>query len=219
MRDARASGIPTLGAGAVWPILLDDILVDPFDIPAHWPRAYALDPGWNRTAALWGAHDKRSDCLYCYTEHYRGAVEPSIHATAIKARGDWIPGVIDPASRGRDQMSGLQIIQVYLDLGLRLTPANNRKVGPDGGLQAVYERLSTGRLKVFRTLMNWQAEYQNYHRDENGKLVEEDDHLMAATRYLVMSGLQVARVQPPQVLEFLDRPGLVGGPADNVAGY
>ncbi len=54
-----------------------------------------------RTAAVWGAWDRDDDVLYVYSEHYRGQAEPVIHAESIRSRGQWIPGVIDPASRGR----------------------------------------------------------------------------------------------------------------------
>lgn len=183
LRDAREHGIPSLGAGAIYPIPLSEVLVEPFAIPAYWPRLYTLDVGWNRTAALWGAWDRRVDALYLYTEHYRGQAEPSIHASAIKARGAWIPGLIDPAARGRAQKDGEQLIVTYRELGLNLLPAQNAR---EAGIYAVWERLSTGRLKVFNTLMNWQAEYRLYRRDENGKVVKECDHLMDAMRYLVM---------------------------------
>jgi hypothetical protein len=150
--------------------------------------------GWNRTAAVWGAIDRSVDVAYLYTEHYRGKAEPSVHASAIKARGEWIPGVIDPASRGRGQRDGLQLMSDYEQLGLDLTPALNPR---ETGIYTVWERLSTGRLKVFRTLMNWQAEYRLYRRDDDGRMVKEFDHLMDATRYWVVSGIGVAKVRPP----------------------
>ena len=175
LRDARSKGSPSLGAGAIYPVPLSDILVDPFQIPAFWSRCYALDQGWNRTACLWAALDRSIDCWYLYTEHYRGKAEPSIHATAIKARGEWIPGLIDPSARGRSQGDGEQLIVTYGELGLKLEAANN---AVEAGLYDVWERLSTGRLKVFHTLQNWQAEYRLYRRDEKGNVVKEFDHLM-----------------------------------------
>lgn len=193
LRDARSKGLPSLGAGAIYPVPESDIICDPFKIPAYWPRAYALDVGWNKTAALWGAHDRETDTLYIYSEHYRGQAEASVHAAAIKARGDWIPGVIDPASRGRNQHDGQQLIVSYRDLGLKLNPAEN---SVESGLDKVFMRLSTGRLKVFKNCGNTLAEYRIYRRDENGKIVKAHDHAMDALRYLIVSGISVAKVQP-----------------------
>lgn len=196
LRDARSKGTPSLGAGAIYPVPESEILVDPFPIPAFWPRCYGFDVGWKRTAALWLAHDKGTDTVYIYTEHYRGQAEPSIHVAAIKARGDWVPGAIDPAARGRNPKDGDALLRVYTEAGLRLTPALNEV---EAGLYAVWERLSTQRLKVFRTCQNFMAEYRGYHRDEDGKIVKEDDHLMDALRYAIMTGLGIAIVQPFQV--------------------
>ena len=192
-RDARSKGIPQLGAGAIYPIPESDILVDDFSIPDHWPRAYGMDVGWNRTAAIWAAWNRDTDTVYLFNEHYRGQAEPSIHTQAIQARGDWIPGVIDPASRGRNQKDGQQLIQQYKDLGLNLEFAFN---GVESGLYEVWQRLSTGRLKVFRSLSNWLMEYRLYRRDEKGQVVKANDHIMDATRYLIMSGLERAITKP-----------------------
>lgn len=192
-RDARTKGIPSLGAGVIYPVPEDDYLEDPIEIPDHWPRAYALDVGWNRTAALWGAFDRDAETWHLYSEHYRGQAEPSVHAAAIRSRGQWIEGVIDPASRGRGQADGQQLLQMYRDLGLELTEADN---GVEAGIYSVYERLSAGKIKVARTLQNFLSEIRLYRRDEKGRIVKVNDHLCDALRYLVMSGLQVAKTKP-----------------------
>ncbi|MCE2574828.1 hypothetical protein [Komagataeibacter sp. FNDCR2] len=192
-RDARSKGVPQLGSGAIYPVPESDIVCAPFDIPTFWPRAYALDVGWNRTAAIWGAHDRDSDTLYLYSEHYRGQAEPAVHAEAIKARGAWMNGTIDPASRGRGQKDGQQIFQNYIDLGLTLVPAKN---GVEAGIMEVLDRMSSGRLKVFSTQQSWLAEYRIYRRDDHGKIVKKNDHLMDATRYLVVMLPSIEMVMP-----------------------
>ena len=42
-RDARSKGVPSLGAGAIYPVPEADIVGPDFAIPAHWPRAYGLE--------------------------------------------------------------------------------------------------------------------------------------------------------------------------------
>jgi phage terminase large subunit-like protein len=194
-REARSKGVPSLGSGAIYPVAEEDVITDPFQIPAYWPRVYGMDVGWKRTAAVWGALDRETDTVYLYSEHYRGQAEPSVHVSGIKARGLWIPGVIDPASAGKGQRDGKRLIDDYEALGLDLTPAEN---AVESGIHAVYERLSTGRLKVFSTLKSWLAEYRLYRRDEKGRIVKENDHLMDATRYLMMSGLDIAKTDAPK---------------------
>jgi phage terminase large subunit-like protein len=89
-RDARSKGVPQLGAGAIYQVPEDDIVVPDFAIPDHWPRAYGLDVGWRKTAAIWGARDNETGVLYLYSERYAGLQQPSLHAEAINAgSGFW----------------------------------------------------------------------------------------------------------------------------------
>ncbi len=181
-RDARSKGIPQLGAGAIYPVPESEIVVKDFQLPPHYVRGYGLDVGWNKTAAIFGALDRDSGILYLYSEHYKGEAEPVIHAQGIQARGKWIPGRIDPAARGRGQRDGEQLLQDYKNLGLKVAPAIN---AVESGLYKVWERLSTGKLKVFKSMENWLAEFRIYRRDEKGHIVKNFDHAMDATRYLI----------------------------------
>ena len=192
-RAARTQGIPGLGSGAIFPIEQSEYVVEPFLIPPYWPRAFGMDVGWNRTAAVWGTIDPEYGALVVYTEHYQGQQEPASHAAAIKARGDWIPGVIDPAANGRQQGDGQQLLAQYIDLGLDLQPAEH---AVEAGIFAIQDRLFSSRLKIFSTCRNLLHEMQFYHRDDNGKVVKKLDHAIDALRYLVLSGINRATTQP-----------------------
>jgi len=192
-RDARSKGIPVLGSGAIYPVPESDIVVTDFELPPHWPRAYGMDVGWQRTAVVWGALNRDTDVLHLYAEHYRGEAEPVIHAEAIKARGKWIRGSIDPSSRGRGQIDGRRLIGMYRDLGLDLTEADN---SVETGIYELLTRMTSGRLKVFKSCQNWLGEFRLYRRDEKGRVVKERDHLMDSTRYLC-SRLQDVLGTPP----------------------
>lgn len=180
-RDARSKGIPQLGAGAIYPVSEDDFLVDPFPVPDHWPGGYGMDVGWNSTAAVYGRFDRENDVLYLTHGYKSGHSEPAVHVAGIKAPGPWMPGFIDPASRGRNQKDGSQLFNDYRLLGLNLSLADN---GVESGIYSVWNRLSTGRMKVFRSMTGWLGEFRLYRRDEKGKVVKENDHYMDATRYL-----------------------------------
>lgn len=192
-RDARTRGVPQLGSGAIYPVPESEFVIDPVIFPVYWPRAYAMDVGWNRTAALWGCYDPESDIIYFYSEHYRSQAEPAVHAASIRARGDWMNGVIDPAARGRAQADGQQLFALYVDLGLKISLADN---AVEAGIYDVWTRLSSGRIKVFKTLTNFLAEYRMYRRNEKGQVVKENDHLMDCGRYFVRTGVGVATVSP-----------------------
>ena len=193
MREARTKGVPSMGAGAIYPVPESVVVCDPFDIPEYWPKAYGLDVGWNRTAAVHGAWDRHSDTVYLYAEHYMGQAAPAIHADAIKQRGDWIWGAIDPASAGSSQQDGKTLRGEYQRLGLNLVDADNTV---EAGIHSCYQRMVSGRMKVFTTMRNWLAEFRIYRRNEHGKIVKENDHLMDATRYLIMTGLKMGKTAP-----------------------
>lgn len=197
-RDARSKGIPSLGAGQIYPISEEDILVDPFTIPAFWPRCYGFDPGWNATAAVWGARDRENDIVYLYSEYKRGQSEPQVHASNLLLRGKWIQAVGDPASRASNQRDGEKLIDLYRALGISLNLADN---AVEAGIFDVWLRMTSGTLKVFRGMPLWLAEFRIYRRDEKGKVVKEFDHLMDATRYLVRSGRIYEKIMPVEELE------------------
>lgn len=192
-RDARTRGVPALGSGAIYPVPESDIVIPDFAMPAHWPRAYGMDVGWNRTAAIWGAFDRETQTGYLYSQHYRGEAEPVVHAEAIKSRGVWIPGAIDPASRGRGQNDGDRLLEMYCGLGLDLSLADN---AVESGIYDVWTILSAGKLKVLASCADWLTEYRLYRRDDKGRIVKKNDHLMDCTRYLIKTGRELAKCKP-----------------------
>jgi hypothetical protein len=167
--------------------------VDDFDLPAHYTRGYGMDVGWNCTAVVWLAHDQETGVRYVYALHKRGEAEPSVHADAVRSRGIWIPGRIDPASRGRSQRDGTVLIDDYVDQGLFLDVAPN---AVEAGLLEVWRLLSTGQLKVFKSCAAWLEEFRLYRRDRKGRVVKQNDHLMDATRYAVVSGVEWMTAEP-----------------------
>lgn len=193
LRDAVAKGIPTFGEGNVYPLSRTDIECDPFPIPAHYKRWYGMDVGWNCTAAVFFAQDPDSKQIWI-TDVYKGErSEPLIHANALKIKAqDWMMGAIDPGARQRSQHDGAQLMQVYRTHGLNVIPANN---SIETGVGAVWELLSTGRLKVFKSCTAFFAEFMTYIY-EHGKIKKTNDHIMDAMRYGVFTMEKVARTPP-----------------------
>lgn len=200
LRQAVVNGTPSLGTGAVYPIPLDDVVLKPHEvgeIPAYYRRVYAVDVGWNRTAACFLAHNPDDDVVYVFSEYYGTKQEPEIHAARInRIANNWIPGVIDPSANQRSKVSGQQLIRIYNKLGLKLRPADN---AVDAGISEVWSRLASGRLKFYPNTPNLQNEYLLYKFDEHGDIVKEHDHLMDCLRYAVMA-LHLARPLSPQTI-------------------
>jgi hypothetical protein len=185
MRGARVEGLPSKGAGAIYPVDRKVYVVKPFEIPRHWPRGYGMDIGWKCTTAQFFAYDENAAVYYCYAEHYLGLEKPMIHAESIKARGTWIPGWIDPASRGRSQDDGERILEQYHAHGLKLNVAAN---DVESGIIKIWQLLTFGGFKVFETCAYALSEIEHYRRDENGKIIKKNDHAMDAWRYFFNSG-------------------------------
>jgi phage terminase large subunit-like protein len=197
LRDARSKGIPSLGSGAIYPILESEITVDDFEIPPFWPRAYGFDVGWNCTAAVWGAVNPETQVCYLYSCYSQGQNQPVVHVAGIKSRGSWIPGCSDPGARAGSQRDGEKLLDEYRDLGLNLVIADN---SVEAGIFDVWILLSTGKLKIFKSLAPWLEEFRIYHRDELGRVVKVNDHLMDATRYWVRTGRRIAQLPPTNVI-------------------
>jgi phage terminase large subunit-like protein len=194
LRKSRVFGIPSGGDAMVYPVDEEFIICKPFPIPDHFRRVAGFDHGWHNTAAVWVAYDKDEDMAYIYGEYKRGEVTIEVHATALKARGAWIPFLGDSSARDSD---GTQIVNKYKTLGVRMRLPDK---AVDAGIQEVLERLDSGRLKIFSTCPKWIEEYRRYRykADTNGipQVVKQNDHLMDATRYAIYAGLKVAEHNP-----------------------
>ena len=86
-REARSKGVPQLGSGAIYQVPESDIVVADFAIPDYWPKAFGLDVGWNKTAAVFAARDNDSGVIYLTSEHYAGAARTDF--TCPGNQGSW----------------------------------------------------------------------------------------------------------------------------------
>lgn len=202
-RIARQTGRPSLGSGAIYPVSEESYLIDPVPIPEHWEAAYALDPGWNVTAALLAYRDPDIDRYYLTAEYYGKENQPIVHAHAIKAMLPWrtLVGCIDPAGDNvGSQKDGSKLKQEYEDLGLELQNAEN---AVHAGLRRCLILIQGGQLKVFSTLVYFLREIRLYRRDQKGKIVKENDHLMDTMRYI----LNTPGAFQPRPIPRVRRPG------------
>jgi predicted phage terminase large subunit-like protein len=198
--DGMTQALNQQFGGIVYSVPQAEITVEPFQIPDHWPRAYAMDVDWRATAVIWGAWDKQNDVVYLYSEYLRRDAEPVVHAEAIRSRGDWIRGVIDAASRGRSRSDGWRMIEMYRKFGLHLDTA---ATAMESGIYAVWQRMSCGRLKVFTSLANYLEARRLYRRDATGRLLNPNDYLVNCCQSLIVSGLSRMRTAPvPEPTEY-----------------
>lgn len=188
-REARAKGIPTLGSGRIFPISEEEITVEAFQIPAHWPYICGIDFGWDHpTAAAKLAWDRDNDCLYVVNAYKRKEATPLIHAGALKPWGKF-PWSWPHDGLQHDKGSGEQLAEQYRGHGLNLlherATFEDGSNGVEAGIAEMLDRMQTGRWKVFKHLEAWLEEFRLYHR-KDGKIVKEYDDVICASRYSMM---------------------------------
>lgn len=204
-REARIRGIPSMGSGRVFAIAESGIVIDPMEIPAHWPQINGVDFGWDHPfAAINLAWDRDADCVYLCKEYAAREQTPVIHAAAIKPWGDWVPCSWPHDGLQHDKGSGQALKEQYAAQGLAMLPERatfaDGGFGVEAGVMEMLDRMKTGRWKVFRTLTGWLAEFRLYHRVDGLIVKLKDDHL-SASRYGMMM-LRSATTKPratPQV--------------------
>ena len=181
--QARRDGTPTIGEGGIYTphMSWDQIIVEPFKIPDHWPRLVGMDIGFsNPTAIVWGAWDQDADIRYIYAEWAKAQAMPSDISFILKARGDWMNVMIDPASDNARAGDGERVFRMFRNLGLNVCKADNAVWA---GINEITQRLVSERIKVFSTCDKLKKEYERY-RQKDGKVVKVNDHLLDAVRYL-----------------------------------
>ncbi len=197
-REARAKGVPTLGSGRIFPVEEEAILVQPFKIPAHWPRINGLDFGYDHPAAgVQIAWDRDADCIYVTKAHRAREQTPVLFAPTVKAWGAWVPCAWPHDGLQHDKGSGKVLAVLHANEGLKMLkthathapqtgqPEGTGGNGVEAGLMEMLDRMQTGRFKVFAGLDDWMQEFRLYHR-KDGQVVKERDDLMSATRYGIM---------------------------------
>lgn len=190
-RDARTKGIPMLGSGRVYPVVEDDLAEDPIPLPDHWPRIVGMDFGYDHpTTAVWMAWDRDADVIHIYDVYRKSQETPAVHASAIRARGSWIPVAWPRDGLQHDKGSGKPLARIYeLDHDLNMLPDSAEFEGGGHGVEAgvamILDRMHTGRLKVRRDLSEWFEEFRMYHR-KDGRIQKQRDDCMDAMRYAIM---------------------------------
>jgi len=215
-RKARTQGIPQLGSGRVFPFERSQIACESFHIPDHWPQGCGIDFGWDHpSAGVRLAWDRDSDCLYVIAAHRAKAQTPMMFAAATLPWGAWLPWAWPhdgKQSGGKfDQQEQLQLAAIYKKHGLAMMFQNAQfedgSNGVEAGITEMYERMETGRWKVFAHLADWFEEFELYHR-KDGLIVKLNDDLISASRYaMMMRRLFTVQKKPKKVRDEEYGPG------------
>lgn len=196
-REARSKGIPMLGEGRVFPVPEDTITCDAFAIPDHFAQIIGIDFGSDHPAACVKiAYDRDNDTIYVVDAHKQRNMDALQHSQHIKSMGgnrdDAVPVSWPHDGVNRDKGNSIPLYKNYIEHGVTMLGKTARYNNDTGGNQPtepvimeIYERMTTGRFRVFRHLTQWFEEFRNYHR-KDGLLVRKKDDILSATFYAVM---------------------------------
>ena len=189
-RDARVNGVPMVGEGLIFPVQDEDITVDAFPIPEHWPRIKGCDFGWDHPAANASlAFDLDSGTTYIYDVFRKSNMTVEEHASTINKIDPWIPMAWPHDGLQHDKNSGQQLYRLYADEGVNMlrekATHEDGSNGVEAGNIAILGLMKAGKWKVFSHLSDYFEEKRMYHR-KDGKIVKERDDILSAVRYAWM---------------------------------
>ncbi|EPH3216701.1 terminase large subunit domain-containing protein [Pseudomonas aeruginosa] len=190
-RDMRTRGEPLLGTGLIFDFGDDEIKCAPFPCPDHFWVINGMDFGWDHPQAhvqLW--IDLEADIVYVAQAWKKSKVTPSTAWGSVKHWAQHVPTAWPSDGLQSEKSSGVQQRAAYLDAGWQMLPEHatwpGGGVGVEAGLVEMYERMTTGRWKVFSHLSDFFDEKMSYHRDELGRIVKLNDDILSASRYAYM---------------------------------
>lgn len=190
-RDMRSKGLPLLGTGLIFDFGDEEIKCQPFPCPDHYWVINGMDFGWDHPQAhvqIW--IDMESDCIYLAHAWKKSKVTPSTVWGTVKSWAANVPSAWPSDGLQSEKSSGEQQKKAYVDAGWNMLSTHatwaDGGVGVEIGLVELYERMTTGRFKVFSHLTDFFDEKMSYHRDEAGKIVKLNDDILSATRYAYM---------------------------------
>ncbi|KKN00674.1 hypothetical protein LCGC14_1135410 [marine sediment metagenome] len=195
-RDMRSKGIPILGAGMVFPVALDKIVIDPQMLPLYARRICGMDFGSggvnHPTAAAWWAFDFDAKIAYLYACYKSLETSLGIHATAVRAKGPWIPVAWPHDGHRKEAYATEGIANAYRAAGVNMR--HTHFADPDTGTNAVQPGITAmyqamegtspdWTIKIFNTCHEYLQEHQMYHRSEkDSSIVPVNDDVISAAR-------------------------------------
>ncbi len=201
-RDMRTKGVPMLGHGRIYDLSEEFITCEPFDIPDHWFVVNGMDFGWDHPQAHIQLVEDRDTGNFYVTYAWKSSKVSANDAWGAVNR--WNKGV--PVAwphdglqheKGRDD--AVQQMKHYLNAGFKMMPTHathppynkNGKLTTGGnsvesGIYEIHDLMRKGQFKVFLGAREFFQEFNQYHRDEKGKIVKTMDDILDAVRYAYM---------------------------------
>ncbi len=162
-------------------------VVEPFEIPATWPRYVGHDFGPVHTVALWKAYDPSTGIFYTYRDYSVGQLSTFEHVT------NWLE--LSKGERIANRYGGSPTEEGwrgdFTQAGWKIEKPLDGNVWSQ--INRVYGFEKLHKHKVFRTCQNYLSEKQTFSRELNSNFepienkIEDESvfHFMSAERYLM----------------------------------
>ena len=202
-REMRTKGIPMLGHGRIYEVPEERLIISPFEIPNHWRIGVGMDFGWDHPQAFamlaWNMEDDEFYLTNCWKASKVSAAQAwgAIKQWAARVPVAWPH---DGLNHEKGRSDSVQQKVHYSNAGFKMMPehathppttdAQGKQIGGGNSVEhGIYELnnlMETGKFKVFSNCRVFFDEYNQYHRDEKGKIVKVNDDILDAVRYAYM---------------------------------
>jgi hypothetical protein len=156
-----------------------------------WAYLWAVDFGIDHPfAAVLLGHDRDRDIVTVLAEaKIKGGI-PAIHASRMKAIAANVKVAWPHDGTQRDKGSGEQLAAIYKREGLHMLDSHSTfstgGYSTEAGIMEMLARMRSCRLRIASNCIEWQDEFQGYHR-KDGLIVKTNDGLLSATRVGIMA--------------------------------
>lgn len=207
LRRAWVEGDWSVFEGQAFPSWRQDLhVIQPFALPAHWPRWRAVDWGFAKPfCCLWFARDPDRDRIYIYREAYQAGltdVQQARLIVSLSEDGYWIT-YADPSMWAAKSREGIvySTADEYASAGVPLTRADNDRLSGKRKVDRLLLPLPDGKpgLQVFSTCTNFIRTFPALPYDKhNVEDVDSDaeDHAYDTARYGLTNFKGIAEPAP-----------------------
>ena len=164
------------------------ITCQPFEIPAHWFVIGAMDFGWDHPQAqIQIAWDKDNDMFYLTHAWKQRHTSPNDAWGAVKKWQENVPVAWPHDGLQTEKGSGLQQKSYYEEAGFNMlyekSTWEDGGNGVEAGVFELRDLMQKGKFKAFAGLRDFFDEFNQYHRDPNGKISKTMDDILDSIRY------------------------------------
>ena len=172
----------------------------------------AIDLGITTNATVWLAFDPEADIVYVVRADAEQGQVIGTHALATNSMWPESPCVFPHDIENREKGSGKTARVLYRDAGIKHGVDFQNTDGSnfvEPGIKAIYERMVSGRFKVFSDATAFWREFRMYHR-KDGVIVKKNDHVMDAMRQGAIMIPRYGKPMIPRKLNIKVKSGLQG---------